>query len=100
MRALIVVDLNDSITEAGDVAEAIEARLDEFYPDSAGGFSQPKRVTIAVGSDDAIAHILNAADVALDTDTVTADVQDEAASALAVLWGPVVGAETQARLNG
>lgn len=49
MRALIYVELEDDLTDAQDAREALEARLSEFYPDTTGGFSQPKSLTVLVG---------------------------------------------------
>lgn len=83
MRALILVDLADG-ADANAVALSDGSSV----------------MAAAVASSDAIAHILNAADVALDTDSVRAEVQDEAAAALSILWSAGVGLETQARLNG
>lgn len=101
MRALIHVDLADDLTDAEDARAALEARLSEFYPDSTGGFSVPKSVTVAVASDDAIAQVINAAHVALDCECVVAaePTQAEATAVVVYLWPTAVGPETQERLN-
>lgn len=64
--------------ELDDVANAIAVRLEEFYPDSTGGFARPLQRRVVATTAGVAKHVLDAALVGLDSGNEMLDVAGEA----------------------
>lgn len=93
MPATVLIALTVPDADLGDLAEAVHARLDEFYPDSLGGFAVPLVRRVVATKPEVAKHLFDAAAVGMSHDP-TGDLDVAAYNVLTALTTDVDGVAT------